>query len=81
MAISIVEKVSEFILQEIVNKMPSQYEIKNLKNSIDMATLPPERDEHTILMEKIKNLVKRNIKDPFVEKMLDTQLISNLVCK
>ena len=44
MAISIVEKVSDYILQEIVNKMPSQYEIKNLKNSIDMAILPGERD-------------------------------------
>lgn len=49
-AIDIVEKVNEYILQEVINKMPNHYEVKNLKNSIDLANLPPEKDEHSILM-------------------------------
>lgn len=32
------------MLQEVVNKIPNQYEIKNLKNSIDIGSLPQERD-------------------------------------
>lgn len=31
-----------------------------------MSNLPPEKDEHSVLMQKIKNLVKKNIKDSFV---------------
>ena len=61
--------------------MPNQYEIKNLKNSIDMSNLPDDKDEHSVLMEKIKSLVKKNVKDLFVEKILDTQMVSNMVCK
>lgn len=61
--------------------MPSLYDIKNMKNSIDVGTLPPEKDEHTVLMEKIKNMVRKNVKDSFVDRMLDTQLISNIVCR
>jgi hypothetical protein len=73
--------VNDFILQEVISKVPNQYEIKNLKNSIDLANLPPEKDEHSMLMDKIKNLVKKNAKEPFVEKFVDTQMVSNMVCK
>lgn len=52
-----------------------------MKNSIDLASLPPEKDEHSVLMEKIRSLVKKNIKDPFIEKLLDTQMVSNMVCR
>lgn len=45
--------------------MPNSYEIKNLKNSINIANLD-DKDEHSALMEKIKSIVKRNVKDPFV---------------
>lgn len=40
-----------------------------------------DKDEHSVLMEKIKIIAKKNIKDPFFEKMLDTQMVSNMVCK
>jgi hypothetical protein len=32
-------------------------------------------------MDKIKNIVKKNIKDPFIEKFLDSQMFSNMICK
>lgn len=81
-AVKIVEKVHEYTIQEVVNKMPNQIEIKSIKNSIDVNLIPDERDEHAYLIEKIKHYVKKGgLKDPFVEKLIDTQMISNFVCK
>ena len=32
-------------------------------------------------MDKIKEIVRKNVKDSFANRLLDTQMISNLVCK
>jgi hypothetical protein len=32
-------------------------------------------------MEKIKEIVRKNVKEPFANRLLETQMISNLVCK
>lgn len=77
-----VEKIHEYNLQEVVNKLPSPIEIKNIKNSIDVSTIPDQRDEHAYLIDRIKQHVRKNgVKEAFLEKLLDTQMISNFICK
>lgn len=39
-AVKIIEKVQDYIVQEVLNKLPTPLEIKHLKNSIDASTLP-----------------------------------------
>lgn len=82
MGVKIVEKFQEYNMQEVVNRLPSPLEIKNIRNSIDVNTIPDQKDEYSILMEKVKLSVKEaGIKELFVERLLDTQMVSNFICK
>lgn len=76
LAVSILEKVNDFMLNEVVNKLPNQIEIARLKNSIDSKTLPEDKDEHSYLMDQIGYSLRKTNKDPFFDRFLDSQMMS-----
>ena len=48
-----------------------------MKENLDRALIPQEKDEHSYLMDKIVSQLLKNNKDPFFEKFLDTQMIND----
>ena len=47
-----------------------------MKSKIDKTLIPPDKDEHSYLMDKISSELLKHNKDSFFEKFLDTQMIN-----
>ena len=63
-------------MQDIVNKLPNDLEIKKMRNSIDSKILPEDKDEHSYLMDQLNFMLRKGNKDQFFDKFMESQMMS-----
>lgn len=76
-SVAIINHVNEFVLEEIIKKLPSQLEIENIRSRMDPSSVPQDKDYDSHFVKVICSNIRKHNKDSFLEKFIETQTLNN----